>query len=64
MDSVFRRLGAAYALGVHWGTFHLSEEAIDAPPRLLHDALRRNGIPPGRFRATEVGRPWEVPALK
>lgn len=60
----FRRLGAAYALGVHWGTFHLSEEAIDAPPALLAASLARAHIPADRFRAVEVGQPWEIPPIR
>ena len=61
---VFRRLGAANALAVHWGTFRLSEEGIDDPPALLAKELARQGIAAGRFRATEVGRPWEIPPIE
>ncbi len=57
---VFKRLGAARALAVHWGTFQLSNEPMDAPPTLLAKALARQGIAPGRFRALEVGKPWDV----
>ncbi|WP_294392343.1 MBL fold metallo-hydrolase [uncultured Sphingomonas sp.] len=61
---VFQRVGAAHALAVHWGTFQLSEEGIDQPPMVLRQALGRRGIAPGRFRAMEVGRNWEVPPLR
>ena len=60
---VFRRLAAAYALGVHWGTFRLSAEAIDAPPRLLAATLAEAGIGPDRFRTLEVGTNWEIPPM-
>jgi L-ascorbate metabolism protein UlaG (beta-lactamase superfamily) len=60
---VFQGVGAAYALGIHWGTFQLTFEAIDDPPRRLSAALRRRGIPGGRFIATEVGRTFSVPTL-
>ncbi len=59
----FHRLGAAYGLAVHWGTFRLSSEAIGEPPALLRATLVRRGIDPARFRAVEVGQPWSVPAL-
>jgi len=59
--ATFQQLGAASALAVHWGTFHLSEEGIDTPPRLLAASLAKAHIAPGRFRAIEVGRPWEIP---
>lgn len=60
---VFRRLGAAYALGVHWGTFRLSGEGIDAPPRQLAATLAADRIAPDRFRTLEVGIDWEIPPL-
>jgi L-ascorbate metabolism protein UlaG (beta-lactamase superfamily) len=49
--------GAEFALGHHYGTFQLTDEAIDAPPRALTDALRDANIPAERFRAL---RPGEV----
>jgi L-ascorbate metabolism protein UlaG (beta-lactamase superfamily) len=58
---VFRRLGARSALGVHWGTFQLTFEAIDEPPRRLRAALARRGIATDRFVTTEVGQGYEVP---
>ena len=59
---IFTRLRAADALGVHWGTFQLSNEAIDAPRRALHAALLTHGIAPNRFRALEAGVGWNIPA--
>ena len=59
----FKRLGAANALAVHWGTFRLSEEAIDEPRQVLAGELAKAGIAPNRFRAIEIGQPWEVPPL-
>jgi hypothetical protein len=50
------------ALAVHWGTFQLAFETIDGPLNLLRDLERRQGLPPGRFVATEAGRPFMVPA--
>ncbi|MFS0735781.1 MBL fold metallo-hydrolase [Sphingomonas sp. 1P06PA] len=61
---VFERSRAAHALAMHWGTFQLSNEAIDEPPALLAATLRARGIAPGRFRAVEVGVPWDVPAMR
>ena len=60
---IFQRLGAAYGLGVHWGTFQLSAEGIDEPARLLAATTRAHGIAPNRFRTLPAGRNWEVPAL-
>ncbi|MDO6416913.1 MBL fold metallo-hydrolase [Sphingomonas sp. BIUV-7] len=61
--AAFQTLGAAHALAIHWGTFRLSNEGIDEPPALLAKTLADKGIKRDRFRALEVGRNWEVPAL-
>jgi L-ascorbate metabolism protein UlaG (beta-lactamase superfamily) len=52
--------GAELALAHHFGTFQLTDEAIDAPVLALADALKTAGIPPDRFRAL---RPGEVTQL-
>jgi L-ascorbate metabolism protein UlaG (beta-lactamase superfamily) len=49
--------GAELALASHYGTFQLTDEAIDAPVLALAEALRAAGILPARFRAL---RPGEV----
>jgi L-ascorbate metabolism protein UlaG (beta-lactamase superfamily) len=52
--------GAECALASHFGTFQLTDEAIDAPVLALAEALQAAGIPPERFRAL---RPGEVAQL-
>ncbi len=54
--------GAKHAIGHHWGTFQLTNEARDTPPRDLATALHAKGIPPTRFRALAPGEAWEIPA--
>jgi L-ascorbate metabolism protein UlaG (beta-lactamase superfamily) len=51
-------LGAAQALGHHWGTFQLTNEPIDEPPALLAAALCEAEIPPARFPALRPGQTW------
>ncbi|WP_448659317.1 MBL fold metallo-hydrolase [Sphingomonas sp. CJ99] len=51
---VFRRLGAARAIGIHWGTFRLSYEAYDTPPKLLAAAMACTRQP-GRFDTVRLG---------
>lgn len=59
--SIHQALGPALSLGVHWGTFQLTFEGIDDPPRRLEEVKRARGIPAGAFITTEVGRPVRVP---
>ncbi|HNG82199.1 MAG TPA: MBL fold metallo-hydrolase, partial [Burkholderiaceae bacterium] len=41
---IFRDLGARRALGIHWGTFALTDEALDAPIAALDAARRSQGV--------------------
>lgn len=61
---VARRLGAARALAIHWGTFRLSYEARETPPALLRVALGCAGLPAaGWFDAPPVGAVIDMPPL-
>lgn len=53
---------ADYAVGHHWGTFHLANEPVDEPPQRLARALKERGLPDRRFRAMHPGEVWNVPA--
>lgn len=59
---VFERLSASTAIPIHWGTFRLSYEARDTPPRMLEALLRGTGGDPARFAPVEMGKPVAVPA--
>lgn len=61
--AVFNLLRPTMALGMHWGTFQLGWEAIDAPPRAIATLASARGLPPGRFVTPEVGRSFRVPPL-
>ncbi|WP_230534421.1 MBL fold metallo-hydrolase [Microvirga roseola] len=54
----FRILKAKSALGYHWGTFRLTDEGVDQPPRDLATALQAGGIPARRFIAMRPGQVW------
>lgn len=51
--------GAAQALGVHWGTFQLTDEGRMEPKELLEAELARRGIAQSRFLALEAGQVWQ-----
>ena len=60
---VYQALHPAMGLGVHWGTFQLTFEAIDDPPRQLAALRRGGGAGAQGFIATEPGQGFEVPVL-
>ena len=57
----FETLNPTVALGMHWGTFQLTFESIDDPPRRLAAARKARRIAPERFVTTEVGKSFRVP---
>jgi L-ascorbate metabolism protein UlaG (beta-lactamase superfamily) len=57
----FADLGAEQALGLHWGTFQLTDEGRDAPRAELATALAAAGVPGSTFPALAAG---EVVALE
>jgi L-ascorbate metabolism protein UlaG (beta-lactamase superfamily) len=52
--------GAELALGHHYGTFQLTDEAIDAPLIALADALSDAAIPAARFKALRPGQVLQI----
>lgn len=60
---VWDGLGRPFALPIHWGTFRLSREAYDTPPRMLRAMHGCTGSDSARFGAHPIGRQIDVPAL-
>jgi L-ascorbate metabolism protein UlaG (beta-lactamase superfamily) len=56
----FRDCGAEVALGHHYSTFQLTDEAIDAPVIALAEALQAAGLAPEQFRALQPGQVLEL----
>ena len=48
-------LKARTSLGIHWGTFELTDEPLDEPPERLAVELVKANISPGRFRVLRHG---------
>ncbi len=61
--TAFRQLHAGSALGIHWGTFELTDEPIELPATLLRESLSAAHIAAGRFRVTEAGEAWAIPPI-
>ena len=53
---VFQDIGARRALGIHWGTFQLTDEGREAPRAELAEALASAGIDAECFIAAEPGQ--------
>jgi L-ascorbate metabolism protein UlaG (beta-lactamase superfamily) len=51
----FKDINARYAVGMHWGTFRLTDERLDEPPAKLPGALKAAGIAPERFFVMQHG---------
>ena len=53
-------VGAKRAVGMHWGTFDLTDEPIDEPPKRFHAAGAAAGLDPDRIWTLAVGetRRW------
>ncbi len=56
---IARDCGAEQVLGVHWGTFALTDEPHDEPALALEAVLRADPIEGVRFRAIRPGDTWE-----
>jgi len=52
---------ARYGLGHHWGTFQLTNEAVDAPKQALDAALKQQALDQDRFIALRPGQVWKLP---
>ena len=55
---VYRRLGATTGIGIHWGTFRLSYEGYDTPPRLLAAVTKQAGL--HGFATVPLGVPMPI----
>lgn len=59
---IHRDLGARLSIGVHWGTFELTDEPLDQPPRDLATARRAQGVADSAFVVLAVGETRRLPA--
>ncbi len=55
---IHQDIGARQSVAMHWGTFVLTDEPMDEPPRRLRLALERQGISEAAFRVMQHGEVW------
>ena len=48
-------LGAQRSMGIHWGTFELTDESLDEPPRRLARERSAQGVAADAFFVTAIG---------
>jgi L-ascorbate metabolism protein UlaG (beta-lactamase superfamily) len=56
--SAHQDLGAETSIGIHFGTFRLGDEGIDAPAHDLARVLRARGLEPEAFQVLAFGVPF------
>ena len=60
---IHQDLKARFSVGMHWGTFDMTDEPIDEPPKALAAALRAAEIRPGRFFLMKHGEVRRLDSL-
>ncbi|KMQ75970.1 MBL fold metallo-hydrolase [Marinobacter subterrani] len=55
---IHQDIGARQSVAMHWGTFVLTDEPMDEPPRRLRLALEKQGISESDFRVMQHGEVW------
>ena len=56
----FKDLGEPFTMGIHFGSFRLSDEGYEDPLEELREALKTVEHP-DRFRTLQIGEPWSIP---
>ncbi|MBY0409361.1 MAG: MBL fold metallo-hydrolase [Burkholderiaceae bacterium] len=54
-------LKAKRSIGVHWGTFDLTDESLDQPPKDLAAAREAKGLTPQDFDVIAIGQTLKLP---
>ena len=52
---IHQDVGARLSIGMHWGTFQLTDEGREAPPAALAQARQASGVKPEAFRILAPG---------
>jgi len=58
---IHRDVAAACSIGIHWGTFELTDESLDEPPAALSLACHDAGLAEGEFVVLAIGQTLRLP---
>lgn len=58
---IHKDLGAKRSVGVHWGTFSLTDESLDQPPKDLAQARQAQGLRDDEFFLMKIGETRPLP---
>ncbi len=58
---IHKDLGAKRSVGVHWGTFNLTDESLDQPPKDLAQARLETGVTEDQFGLMAIGQTKKLP---
>ncbi|KAJ9478030.1 Protein-lysine N-methyltransferase EFM4 [Pseudozyma hubeiensis] len=58
---VHRDVKSRKSYGIHWGSFRLTPEDVNEPPKLLIEEAKRQGIDPNEFATIQIGESVSVP---
>ena len=61
---IHRDVGSKHSIGVHWGTFALTDEPADQAPHDLGLATRAAGLPADEFTTLAIGQTQRLPRRK
>jgi L-ascorbate metabolism protein UlaG (beta-lactamase superfamily) len=53
--NAFKSLSARLLCAMHWGTFKLTDEPLDEPPRLLEEVRQREHVPREKVWVAAIG---------
>jgi len=53
---IHQDVGSQFSIGMHWGTFKLTDEDMDEPPRRLRKALAKNEMDEKEFITVDPGQ--------
>ncbi|CDS00658.1 related to SEE1-probable lysine methyltransferase [Sporisorium scitamineum] len=58
---VHRDVKSRRSYGIHWGSFRLTPEDVNEPPKLLIEEAKRQGIDPNELATIEIGQSVSIP---